>query len=220
MNCKLISPLIIEHVDGTLDEFQKRAVSTHIKSCKLCKNQVDNERLLQNSLKKLSEIEAPADFCKNVFAEIEEKRSRKTHFFTGISSAIAASMVFWLVFAPLQQVQQAQPQNAPRQHAIEIAVNDIENIRLSFEAPDNFKQVTLTVNLPEQIELKGFPGKRQISWETSLNSGSNILTLPVLGKTVGEGVVEAKISNSQKSKTFKIHMTATPGKQASLAIQV
>jgi len=213
MNCNQITPLIIEYVDGKLDELQSQAVLKHSKTCNLCKNQIEDERLLQHSLQSLSETEVPVNFCDNVFREIETRQSKRTGFYTGVSTALAASLAFWLVFSP---VQQKQIQNIPQHPGIEIAVNNIENIRLAFDAPDDFQQVTLTVKLPEHIELKGLPGKREISWQTSLTSGSNVLTLPVIARRAGEGTVEARISNNQKSKSFKIRMTSKPGDQASL----
>ena len=221
MSCKQIKPLIIDHVDGTLDELQNQAVLSHIKNCRQCKNRINEEYSLQRTLKSLSEIKAPENFHHTVFAGISEKHSHKTSYFAGFSSAIAASLMLWLVFFPTQEMKSINKpiHNITQQPGIEITLNDIENIRLSFDAPDNFKKVTLSVELPEQVEIEGFPDKRHISWETSLAAGTNILTLPVIARSVGESVIKAKISTKQKNKVFEIRMLAIPGKQASLAIE-
>jgi len=216
MNCNQITPYIIDHIDGELDNLKHQAVLKHLQSCNRCRNKADYENLLQQSLQSLSTRNAPEGFCQNTFENINTKQRKKSIYWGGFSTAIAASLAILLTVTPLQE--NATPTASQSSPGIEMVVNNIENVRLSFIAPDDFKHVVFTVSLPPKFELSGFPGKRKLSWETSLLSGANVLNLPLIAKDIGEGVIEAKISNHEKSKTFKIKMVAKPQKQARILI--
>jgi hypothetical protein len=42
------------------------------------------------------------------------------------------------------------------------------------------ESATLTIELADNVQLKGFPDERVLSWQTSLRAGKNLLSLPII----------------------------------------
>jgi hypothetical protein len=64
----------------------------------------------------------------------------------------------------------------------------------------------LTVTLPEGIELAGFPGQREITWETSLVEGRNLLPLELVALTAAGGEVLARLEHDNRGRTFRLRV--------------
>ena len=62
----------------------------------------------------------------------------------------------------------------------------------------------LTVSLPEGVELSGFPGQREITWETSLVEGRNVLPLTLVALTPVGGEVFATLQHGDKDQVFRL----------------
>ena len=65
----------------------------------------------------------------------------------------------------------------------------------------------LTVSLPDGIELAGFPGQREITWETSLREGRNLLPLTLVALTPTGGELLARLEHDDRDRTFRLHVT-------------
>jgi len=88
-------------------------------------------------------------------------------------------------------------------------MNQARTVKLVFEAPMDLAEVTLSVELPENVELEGYAGQRQLVWQTSLNKGQNILALPVIAIGNGQGELVAQLSYGDKTKQFHIVLKTT-----------
>jgi hypothetical protein len=64
----------------------------------------------------------------------------------------------------------------------------------------------LTVTLPDGIELAGFPGQREITWETSLVEGKNYLPLELIALTPVGGEVLARLEHDNRDRTFRLRI--------------
>ena len=53
-------------------------------------------------------------------------------------------------------------------------------MNLVFSSAEALDSATLTVTLPAGVELEGFPGQSEITWETSLAEGRNLLPLRLI----------------------------------------
>ena len=205
MNCESIKDRLFEYMDGSIDAQQKMAMDQHLESCSQCQALVEYETLLSNTLRTLPHEEPSIGYHQRVFENIDQQKHlshQKKIFFAGFGTAMAASLAAWLflsatIIAPVEQNSIDQ---------INVTLNSISHVRLSFVAPDNFSDVKLSIVLPDHIEIEGFPGQKTISWNTSLTPGTNILSLPVVAKGIQSGVIETRISNEEKSKTFKLRI--------------
>ena len=65
---------------------------------------------------------------------------------------------------------------------------------------------TLTIMLPEGVELVGFPGQREISWQTSLTAGRNLLPLRLIALSPMGGEVMATLEHMDRARTFRVRV--------------
>jgi hypothetical protein len=68
------------------------------------------------------------------------------------------------------------------------------------------ESATLTVSLPNGVELAGFPGQSEISWETSLNEGRNLLPLKLIALTPVGGELLARLEHEDRDRVFRLQL--------------
>lgn len=76
-DCKRISELISDYVDGTVSPADERLVSEHIAACEDCKRAVARTRMLVSQLGGLK-AEVPFDLWSGVSRRISEKQDQKS----------------------------------------------------------------------------------------------------------------------------------------------
>jgi hypothetical protein len=78
-----------------------------------------------------------------------------------------------------------------------------------FSSATALESASLTVLLPEGIELAGFPGQSEITWETSLNAGKNLLPLKLVALSPAGGEVLARLEHNDRNRTFRLRVDVT-----------
>ena len=89
---------------------------------------------------------------------------------------------------------------------VTIALAEPRTINLMFASRTALDSATLTVTLPDGIELDGFPGQREITWETSLSEGKNLLPLELVALTPAGGEVLARLEHDNRGRTFRLRV--------------
>lgn len=212
MKCNSMKSVILNYVDGSLTTEAAAQVSAHVDRCTYCQRMLERETQLKKSMALLPVVEPSAGFFDRVFNELEEQSppSRRNGFWAGFATAAAAGLAAWLVIIPAQMPEQNQQQ--PALAIISATVNEVKEVRISFDAPYEYKKVTLSLSLPDHVELDGFPGEKQLSWETEISQGKNVLTLPLIMRKQGKGVLQATVSDAGKSKVFSVQLNSLPEK--------
>ena len=80
---------------------------------------------------------------------------------------------------------------------------------LVFASAATLDSATLTVSLPDGIEIDGFPGQREITWQTSLNEGKNLLPLTLVALTPVGGELLARLEHEDRDRTFRLRVNVT-----------
>ncbi len=88
-----------------------------------------------------------------------------------------------------------------------VALEQPRTVNLVFASAAPLAAATLTVTLPDGIELDGFPGQREITWETSLSEGRNLLPLTLVALTPAGGELLARLEHEDRNRTFRLHVT-------------
>ena len=210
MKCNDINNRLDEYLDNALNEQEQWAFEQHIANCTACADQVQQTVSLLDGLKQLP-VEAPyEDFHHRVFAEVRRHYVEKPanhprfNFAAGFATAAIAGLAIWLVSSLyLPETAVPQPQ------MISIAMNQTQTVSLVFDAPSDLQQVELSIDLPHNMELEGYPGHRGLSWQTSLHKGQNVLALPLLAIQPGQGHLLAQLSYGDKVKTFSVALKTT-----------
>ncbi len=128
-------------------------------------------------------------------------RQRSRRLISGIGGLIAASVVILVVGSLAANMLRPDGGELPMVH---ISLSEPETVRLVFAAESPLADATMTVTLPEGIELKGFPGEREIRWETSLTEGRNLLPLTLIARRPDGGALEARLQHDSRDRTFRV----------------
>ncbi|MCK5324473.1 MAG: hypothetical protein KAJ57_00620 [Woeseiaceae bacterium] len=133
------------------------------------------------------------------------RRQRNRWMLTGFGSAIAAGFAIWVITATLMTTPQV-PDVDPTIPGVTVMLEEEHTVRLMFASAMALDSATLTVSLPEGIELAGFPGQREITWETSLEEGKNLLPLTLIALTPAGGELLARLEHKDRSQTFRLRV--------------
>jgi len=133
------------------------------------------------------------------------RRQRNRWLMTGFGSAIAAGLALWMIggfFLTTPELPEANP-TIP---GITMTLEEPRTINLVFASAVALNAATLTVQLPPGIEMSGFPGQREVTWETSLTAGKNLLPLKLIATSPQGGEVFATLRHDDRGRTFRLRI--------------
>lgn len=133
------------------------------------------------------------------------RRQRKRWVMTGFGSAVAAGLALWLV-GGLFLTTPNLPDAEATIPGITMTLAEAQTVNLVFASATALDAATLTIRLPDGIELFGFPGQREISWQTSLNTGRNLLPLKLIALSAVGGEILATLEHNDRSRTFRLRI--------------
>lgn len=201
MSCTETNSRLDDYIEGELSTDEVQAIEKHLANCDQCSKELQETGALRRALNSLPLVEPSEGFEERLFQEVQRQYANhgRNRFYAGFVTAMAASLALW--FASTLFIQQV-PVNQPQ--VVMVALHDAQTVRLKFDAPADIEQVTLSIGLPANMELQGYAGYREISWQTRLKKGQNILALPLKAVTMGEGELVAHLNYGNKSKQFRI----------------
>ena len=126
------------------------------------------------------------------------RRQRRRWLITGFGAAVAATATLWVVAGLLFGTPEL-----PRDETIPNVTMTLER----FASASALDSAMLTVSLPDGVELEGFPGQREITWETSLSEGKNLLPLTLVALTPAGGELLAMLEHENRDRTFRLRIT-------------
>lgn len=133
------------------------------------------------------------------------RRQRNRWLMTGFGGALAAGLALWLIggfFLTTPDLPATDP-NIP---GITMTLEEPRTVNLVFASATDLESATLTVTLPDGIELAGFPGQREIAWQTSLKQGKNFLPLELIAVSPVGGEVLARLEHDDRDRTFRLRV--------------
>ena len=159
-------------------------------------------------LKDYPMAEARAGFYDRALARATHegtRRQRNRWVMTGFGSAVAAGLVLWLIGGFfLTGPQTSEP--VAEIPGIAMTLAEPQTVNLVFASKSRLDAATLTVTLPDGIELAGFPGQREIAWQTNLVEGKNFLPLELIALTPVGGEVLARLEHDNRKRTFRLRI--------------
>ena len=171
------------------------------------KTQMQEQELL-DMLKEYPAPDADPGFYDRAVVRAVHKGSRRQRnrwMLAGFGSAVAAGLAIWVITAMLMTTPQL-PDAEPAIPGVTIAMEQEHTVRLVFSSAQALDSAMLTVSLPDGIELAGFPGQREITWETSLKEGKNLLPLTLIALTPAGGELLARLEHKDRNRTFRLRV--------------
>jgi hypothetical protein len=112
--------------------------------------------------------------------------------------AVAASIA-WLLLMTL-------PTGAPEAPQVTLALHESREVSLVIDSERDLTDATIRLYVTGSVALTGYEEQHQIEWLTSLNQGANLLSLPVVARAPGEGLVVAEIEHNGKTRRVSVAM--------------
>ena len=169
----------------------------------------EQEQRLIGLLKDYPMPQADTGFYDQALARAVHTGSRKQRnrwIMTGFGGAVAAGIVLLLASGLFFNQPNVPAPDAGTIPGISIALAEPSTVNLMFAAREPLDNAKLTVLLPDGIELAGFPGQQEVSWETSLAAGKNMLPLKLIATSPAGGEVIARLEHKDRNRTFRLRV--------------
>jgi hypothetical protein len=101
---------------------------------------------------------------------------------------------------------------------LRLALHEPQEITIAIDTEQAMPGARLTVRVDGGIELVGFGSTRELSWEADLEQGTNVLALPVLAYSLGQGRLTALVEHEARSQQIELLLQAegtTPAQDTS-----
>ena len=136
--------------------------------------------------------------------QVGSKKQRNRWVMTGFGGAVAAMLAIWIVGGVFFTSPDAGDAGVP---TVTMALEQPRTLNLVFASATALDSATMTVVLPDGFEIDGFGPQREITWETSLQEGKNILPLTLVATRPVTGELLATLRHEDDYKTFRLQMT-------------
>jgi hypothetical protein len=225
MSCNDIRVDVPAYINNELSAPARDRLQEHIAACPACSEWLASERVLNRALHERFSIPAPSpDFHKRVLSSVVNAGSPSSGWSHGaLGGAIAAALALGIglgVFLQPSGVTDSADtavtvsESATEEPGIEIAEPVEKLVRLAFHSGEALENVTLTLELPPNVEVASWPGQHQLSWQVSLDAGENVLSLPLKLLFPGSGELVARLDTGDRQKTFRAPIPEYPQQTA------
>jgi anti-sigma-K factor RskA len=209
MQCDDIKNRIDDYIDGCVPESDLPAMQEHISHCPDCASEVKLKQRLLHQLRNLPMPQPPPYVARRIVKERRQKQRQQQHqkwrwFSAGVGTAIAAGLA---VFAVVTLLQPFNP-NATPEPTVVATLHQPSDVHILVHSEHAIDNVRFTLVVPENMELQGFAGRRQVAWRGRLQQGENLLSLPLVALKPAIGTLVVKIEHGQTSKEYSVHILA------------
>jgi hypothetical protein len=213
--CHDIVAQLDDYLDGQLDAMRQQAMEKHLQHCPQCLLQRDRVAALRAALRALPAPAPRPGFAAEALAYAVRgagggtRPARRTLF----AMALAASLVLAAGVAVFVGTQLAP---TPVQ-TVTLTLERPETLRLRFNSAKALPAATMSLTLPENLELVGYGTRRELTWQTDLKEGGNLLQLPLVARGTVKDELVARVSHGASSKAFRIKIRLKPADRVGLS---
>jgi len=197
MKCDEFTARLDDYLDGGFDE---RAMREHLNACEDCRRLHHHAVMVLAAVRRLSPPEVHPEFVDRAIARATrpDEGVARSGRRTALGVALAASLVLG-VGAGTYFALRASPVQT-----VALAVDKPELVRMVFNSAKPLRAATISIALPDNVELVGYAGRRELTWQTDLHEGQNLLQLPLVAHGAVKDELRAKLSLGSNSKTFRV----------------
>ena len=224
MNCSEVESLIDDYLETLpgegLDDAQAAALALHVQSCPACASELEKRQLLRQRLKATSVPGPDSGFLSRAVAQAAEQaelaappaatepsmKGRRRPRIGQALTALAATLVAALLIGSVLTTP-VDPAPETTLQSIQLATDTVTPVKLAFSAETALEDARLTLSLPVGVELMGYDGQTDLSWNTHLEEGTNVLRLPLIGRMAASDVLIARLEHPSGAKTFRLPVT-------------
>jgi hypothetical protein len=160
-------------------------------------NVADDFQTLRQALRRMPTPEPRAGFVERALARaVAQSRGQQalslpgrlrnfvTRWETWAGAALGGAVAAALTLVLLRTVDTAAVSPQPQ---LALTLHEARNVDVLIDSERALKGATIRIAASGSIALDGFEDERQVDWQTDLERGSNLLSLPVVGGVAGKG---------------------------------
>lgn len=222
MSCKDTRAALPNFIRNGLSPVEQNRVAQHLATCEACNQVLESERALSNALEEQFVIPAPSPGFENRVLGAVRKGHNSGWSHSVLGGAIAAALALGIGLGVLLQPAGLSEEGGSGVASVEAVTEEPEQpvtapvdrtVRLAFRSGEALENVTLTLELPPHVELASWPGRRELSWQVSLDAGENVLSLPLKLLFPGAGELVARLDTGDRQKTFRTPIPDYPAQR-------
>jgi len=210
MACVTVRDQLDEYIDDMLPAADCDAIEAHVADCVSCQRLTARERELRELLQAFGESSVPVPneqfFANALDNAVSEggRQHRNRWLATAFAVGLIALIGIWITNAV--RVDTPLPPALTQNPVVSLTIGEPRVVNLVFSSATALTAASLTLQLPAGIEHMGFPGKRQVSWLTSLQSGRNLLPLTLVATADVAGEVVATLEHGSNVREFRLQI--------------
>jgi hypothetical protein len=205
MECRHVLTSLNDFMDGYLDPADTQAIQEHLGDCGRCGQIVASEQKFRRALRQM-EVEPPDEgFADRVLAQAVGGEEHHRHWWSGFlaGGGVAVAVAMIVILGLLYRGSHPAIQQLA---GVTLAVDVPRTVQMVVNVPQDLENSTITILLPEGVELAGYPEDRIITWTADLRKGGNLLALPVVARRTGSTTLVARVEHERKRKTFEVNL--------------
>jgi hypothetical protein len=177
-----------------------------LQSCPDCRRQHEHAVTVREAVRKLSPPAMHPGFVDQALSRATRVGGARPRWRPVLGMALAASLVLGVALGVFLATR-------PAVQTVALTIDRPETVRLMFNSAKSLKAATLSLALPENVELVGYGGRRELSWQTDLREGGNLMQLPLIVHGATKEDLVARLSHGDSAKTFRLKIeVASAGK--------
>jgi len=201
MECRDFVQQLDDLLDGGLDAARQKSIHEHLGRCPECRRRHEHAVAVRQAVHELSPPAPHPGFIDQALARATRVGEARPVWRPKLGMALAASLVLGAALGVFFATQ-------PTVQTVALTIDRPETVRLMFNSAKPLKAATLSLALPENVELVGFGNRRELSWQTDLREGGNLMQLPLVVRGATKDELVASLSHDGSSKTFRLRIEA------------
>ena len=200
MDCSEFALRLDDLLDGRLHALGGKSIEEHLGRCADCRQRHGHAVAVLEAVRKLTPPALHPGFIDHALSRATRPTARaaRPKWRPVLGMALAASVVLGVALAVFLATRPEPVQ------AVVLTIDRPETVRLMFNSAKPLKAATLSLALPENVELVGYGGRRELSWQTDLREGGNLMQLPLVVRGATKEELVASLSHGGSSRTFRL----------------
>jgi len=208
MECSDVALQLDDLLDGRLDAPAREAFEDHLARCAECRRRHEHAAAVHDAVRKLVPPAMHPGFADRALSRATRPAAPtpKARWRPMLGMALAASLVLGAALGVFFATR-------PAVQTVALTLEQPETVRLMFNSAKPLKAATLSIALPDNVDLVGYAGRRELSWQTDLREGGNLMQLPLVVHAAPKEDLVARLSHEDSTKTFRLKIqVANAGK--------
>jgi predicted anti-sigma-YlaC factor YlaD len=197
MECHDFAQQLDDLLDGGLDAARQKSIQEHLGRCPDCRRRHEHAVAVRQAVRELSPPALHPGFIDQALVRATRIGEARPGWRPKLGMALAASLVLGAALGLFFATQ-------PTVQTVALTIDRPETVRLMFNSAKPLKAATLSLALPENVELVGYGKRRELSWQTDLREGGNLMQLPLVVRGATKDDLVASLSHDGSSKTFRL----------------